>query len=80
MARDAHCQFVMEFASELMNGKWAEAPSEGCMVYGTRRLGHDIESDDGGDSSITPTRRSISCTNSPLRRCTVAASKQIQEE
>lgn len=57
-ARDPHRQFVMDLASELMNGKWAEAPSEVRMFYGARSLDESLGEGGGGDSSFTPTRRS----------------------
>jgi hypothetical protein len=79
-ARDPHRQFVVDLASELMNGKWADAPSEGRMIYGARLVDERLAVGDNGDSSVTPTRRSTPSADSPLRRCTAVASKQIHDK
>jgi hypothetical protein len=75
-ARDPHRQFVMALASELMNGEWTDAPSEGRMTYGARLVDDSL----GGDSSVTPTRRSSPSIIGPLRQCTAVASKQIHDK
>lgn len=77
--RDPHRQFMVELASELMNGKWAEAPSEGHMIYGARTARNNIV-EDVGAVSVSPAHRPSPTAGKAMPMCTAIASKQIHDK
>ena len=78
-ARDPHRQFVTALDSELMNGEWSEAPSEGRMLYRSRTA--SISSADHGIMSNIPTPQRLARNDvTSVRDCRAVASNQIHDK
>ncbi|KAF1782907.1 hypothetical protein GQ600_536 [Phytophthora cactorum] len=77
-SRDSHRAFMMDLVGELINGKWADAPSEGRMLFGKRVL-RDMEASVATGPSLASVRSDRS-PGSPVDKCSLVASKQIYSE
>ncbi|GMG16576.1 unnamed protein product [Phytophthora fragariaefolia] len=75
LAWDPYRQFVTELASELMNGKWTEAPTDGRLMYGQ-------QSGDANtmEAPLMSTSFQSRDEGSPTRKCSAVASKQIYDK
>ncbi|KAJ8579137.1 hypothetical protein ON010_g63 [Phytophthora cinnamomi] len=70
---DPHRSFMTELVGELINGKWAEAPSEGRMLY----MNGEPRTEDPDVEAIAGTVRSDRNEGIPVMPCASIASKQI---
>ncbi|KAG3240825.1 hypothetical protein PI124_g14291 [Phytophthora idaei] len=83
--RDSHRDFIVQLSSELLSGKWKEAPSERRMFYtNVESLDASVEVDDEMSPSsavwVAGRRDVDGVIGSPQRRCSAIASKQLYPE
>ncbi|KAG3161410.1 hypothetical protein PI124_g5979 [Phytophthora idaei] len=83
--RDSHRGFIVHLSSELLSGKWKEAPSEKRMFYtNVESLGASVEvGDEMSPSSAVwvAGRRDVDgVIGNPQKRCSAIASKQLYPE
>ncbi|KAE8957394.1 hypothetical protein PR003_g32459 [Phytophthora rubi] len=78
-ARDSHRDFIVELCSELISGKWKEAPSERLMFYSDTASSEELPSHASPSSTVWIARQNngTPCTGSPEKRCSAVSSKQF---
>lgn len=79
VARAPHRQFMMELASENMNGEWTDAPTDGRMLYGAQ-CGNNLTAEIITQTRISSAQRQNRDEGSPIQRCSDVASKQIHDK
>ncbi|KAG2789975.1 hypothetical protein Pcac1_g1364 [Phytophthora cactorum] len=82
---DSHRDFIVQLSSELLSGKWKEAPSERRMFYtNVESLDASVEVDDEMSPSsavwVAGRRDVDGVICSPQKRCSAIASKQLYPE
>ncbi|KAE9016295.1 hypothetical protein PR001_g14694 [Phytophthora rubi] len=77
--RDPHRAFVTELISELLSGKWKEAPSERQMFYTDTSSGEDVPEQASPSSTvwIAGGNGDTRNTGSPQKCCSAVASKHF---
>ncbi|KAJ8555029.1 hypothetical protein ON010_g9452 [Phytophthora cinnamomi] len=70
--RDPHRSFITELVGELINGKWAEAPGEGRMLY----TSGESRAEDPDGEAFAGTVRSDRNEGTPVIPCASIGSKQ----
>ncbi|KAG3115907.1 hypothetical protein PI124_g19282 [Phytophthora idaei] len=80
--RDAHRDFIVQVSSELLSGKWKEAPSERRMFYndlGPSNLSAEVDEEMSPSSAVwvAGRRNADGVRGSPQKRCSALSSKQL---
>ncbi|KAG3060177.1 hypothetical protein PI124_g22977 [Phytophthora idaei] len=83
--RDAHRDFIVQLSSELLSGKWKEAPSERRMFYndvGPSDVSAEVDEEMSPSSAVwvAGRRNADGALGSPQKRCSAISSKQLYPE